>query len=74
MDNQNKDESDLGNNKNLNHEPNKVSDVKTNDQPQEGTRPHNSVSDADREKQLRERNDKDKAAINRPPKTKTATP
>jgi hypothetical protein len=75
MDNQSKNKSDLGNDKNLNREPNKVTGAKTTDQPKEGPHPHNSVSDADREAQRRrEREDKDRAAINEPPKTKTATP
>jgi hypothetical protein len=75
MDNQSKNKGDLGKDKNLNREPNKVTGVNTTDQPKEGPRPHNSVSDADREDQLRrEREGKDKTGINEPPKTKTATP
>jgi hypothetical protein len=71
MDDQNKEKSNLGNDKNLHQ---------TTDQPKEGTRPQNSISDAERENQRRrerdekDRDEKDKGAIQEPPKTKTATP
>jgi hypothetical protein len=65
MDDQNKEKSNLN---------------QTTDQPKEGTRPQNPISDAEREQQRRRERDekskdeKDKQATNEPPKTKTATP
>jgi hypothetical protein len=67
MDNQNEDKND----ENLNRQ---------SDRPKEGERTHNSVNDADREKQQRERDEREReeknkqANIQEPPKTKTATP